>query len=268
MTVENLFHTRDGVLNYKLEGVTSGLTIVFIHGFPLTLDSWDAQVEALKSDFRILRYDISGLGKSVHNDCIFTIDSHADDLIRLMDECKIESAVICGLSLGGYIALRAYEKSPGRFSGIILSNTRSAADDNGAKIKRAEQVKSLKENGIEPFASAFSKAILSEPFRSTTANFEKVHNTISKQSIKGLTGNLVAMAARTDTTERLENINVPALVIYSDMDSVIKQTESEQLQQKIKNARLENIPGAGHLSNLEKPHQFNEVISDFLKSIR
>lgn len=116
---------------------------------------WDPQIEAFKDKYHVVVYDLMGFGYSEVHDAHFTMDSHVDDLIGIMETLKLNKPLICGLSMGGYIVLRALELHQDKFRAAILSDTKSEADVNAAKIKRAEQIKQIKSGDKDTFLKTF-----------------------------------------------------------------------------------------------------------------
>src|SRR3972149_4779485 len=133
--------------SYNIDGNASGQPVVFIHGFPFSQQMWRSQVAELSRDYRVITYDVRGHGKSEVGDSQFTIEFFVDDLIALLDHLRIEKAVVIGLSMGGYIALRAIERHPERFSALGLCDTRSEADSDEGKVKRSANIKLVKTEG-------------------------------------------------------------------------------------------------------------------------
>ncbi len=110
--------------------------VVLVHGFPFSHSMWDPQVQALSKTFRVIAYDVRGHGASDAADGPASIDLFVDDLIGILDSLRLDRVAICGLSMGGYIALRAAERHPDRFSALILCDTKSTADTEEGKKKR------------------------------------------------------------------------------------------------------------------------------------
>lgn len=248
-------------------GETNKETILFIHGFPLSKETWEEQVKFLSPYFRIVTYDLCGLGNSTNETGFVTIDSHVADLIAILDFLKLKRVNLVGLSMGGYIALRAVNLFPERFKSLILSNTRADADSNEAKEKRFAQIASLSNGGHATFAKDTSMALYSEEFRKK--NFDKplqLKELILRQSKNGLCGNILAMASRQDANEFLAKIKLPVLVITGDKDKVIPHKEGLKMKTLIPGAKLYQIKEAGHLSNIEQPVVFSKKIKEFLVS--
>ena len=119
------------------EGVNNKHTIIFVHGFPFDHLMWKNQIDELGKDYFCITYDIRGLGESPVGDGQYTMEMFVDDLENIIDELKLNNPILCGLSMGGYISLRAVERMENKFSALILCDTKSSADDNQGKLKRA-----------------------------------------------------------------------------------------------------------------------------------
>ena len=195
-------------------GLQSGSAVIFIHGFPLNRTLWGPQLEALAGSYRTVSYDVRGHGHSVIGDGQYSMELFVDDLMAGMDYFKIESAVLCGLSMGGYIALRAVERHAGRFRGLVLCDTKSEADSDEVKIKRATAAQAVKNEGVQSFALGFIKTALSEKtFKTNPELVRSVLKMIQANSAPGIFGALMAMAGRTDTTVALANMHLPTLIM-------------------------------------------------------
>ena len=123
-------------LFYHEEGAHNSQPVIFIHGFTFSHEMWKNQLKLVGKDYHAIAYDVRGHGKTDAGDGQYTIESHVDDLLDLINHLKIENPVLVGLSMGGYIALRAAERKPEIIKGLVLCDTKSEADVNEAKIKR------------------------------------------------------------------------------------------------------------------------------------
>lgn len=256
-------------IHYKENGDKKGLPLVLIHGFPFNLDMWDGLVANLPQDIRCIRFDVRGHGKSEVGDGQYSIEFFVDDLVALLDELGLEKAVICGLSMGGYIALRAIERNPEKISAIILCDTRSDADTDEGKIKRADAIKKVKTIGVVAYSEEFVKIVFTEnTLKNKPETVEELKKIIQGNTEKGICGTLLALAARTDTTASLEKIKVPTLIIVGEEDKLTPPASSEAMKNKIKGSKLQIISGAAHMSNLENPELFNTTIINFLEEIQ
>ncbi|MGI0028756.1 MAG: alpha/beta fold hydrolase [Nitrososphaera sp.] len=247
------------------------MPIVLIHGFPFNSEMWKGQTQMLqdnKKHLRIITYDLRGHGKSDVGDGQYTIELFVDDFIALLDYLKLTKAILCGFSMGGYIALRAIERNPDRFSALVLCDTMSAADSTEAKLRRANTIKQIKREGVERFAEGFLKAVFApQTFDAKPDIIDEIKRTILSNSPLGICGALLAMAGRTDTTEGLSKINVPTLILVGEHDAVTPPSAAKSMHERIPNSKLYLIDNAGHMSNLENPSVFNEHLTRFLEGI-
>lgn len=231
---------------------------------------WKGQTQLLRDrkNLRVVTFDLRGHGKSDVGDGQYTIELFVDDLIALLDYLKITKTILCGFSMGGYITLRAIERNPDRFNALVLCDTMSAADSNEAKIKRANSVKLVKNEGVGRFADGFLKAVFApETFESRPDIVSEIKMTILSNSPLGICGGLLAMAGRTDTTEALSKINVPTLILVGEQDGVTPPGAAKSMHDRILNSKLHLIKDAAHMSNLENPVMFNEKLTEFLDRI-
>jgi 3-oxoadipate enol-lactonase len=252
-------------INYTERGLPQGMPVVFVHGFPFDHTMWEPQMKALPNHFRAITYDVRGHGGSDVGDGQYTIEFFVDDLIALLDHLVIEKAVLCGLSMGGYVALRAYERHPDRWKALILCDTKSEADTNEAKIKRSATLKTVKTDGVGVFADDFVKAIFaSETFQTHPEVIESIKRTIRSNSPIGISGAALALATRTDTTGVLSKIQVPTLILVGEHDKLTPPSASEAMQKQIAGSELHIIRQAGHMSNLENAVEFDKHLIGFL----
>jgi len=251
---------------YDIHGNSAGRPIVFLHAFPFHRGMWAPQVQAFSSQYRLYTYDHRGQGESHADDGPFTLEFLVDDLFALLDHWELPRATLCGLSMGGYVALRAMERDPGRISGLVLCDTRSEADSNEAKLKRYSSLKLLRDKGLSAFADENVKALLDPATTAERPEVARIAREIAHQnSVAGLSATLLALASRTDTTASLFNISVPTLILVGESDRVTPPEAARAMADKIPHAELHVIPKAGHLSNFENSSVFNEHLGAFLK---
>lgn len=259
---------RSGGTYYIDQGPRKTMPVILIHGFPLNHTMWASQIEALPDKHRVIAYDIRGHGESDVGGGQYTMDLFVNDLIVLLDHLKIEKAVLCGLSMGGYIALRALERHPERVGALVLCDTRSEADSDETRVKRFAAVESIKEKGVPLFAEGFVKsAFAPETFTNHPGAVQNVKGMILTNSSLGICSALLAMAFRTDTTVSLSQIKIPTLIMVGEKDQLTPPITSLFMKENIPNAQMYVIPGVGHLSNLENPTAFNRRLLSFLSEV-
>jgi 3-oxoadipate enol-lactonase len=253
-------------ISYTDRGPEDVPVIIFIHGFPFNKSMWDAQTEELKLTNRVITYDVRGHGDTDEGDEDFSIALFVDDLIGLMDELKIDSAILCGLSMGGYIALQAMEKYPNRFEGLVLCDTNCKADTPEAKEKRMMTIESIKKNGVEIFVDGMIKNLFAaQSFISKRPAINNVKEMMLKTSQSALCKTLLALAERAETCGKLPEINVPVLVMAGYEDKITPPAIARFLHEQIKNSRLHILNNAGHVANIENPEDFTEQLKMFIQ---
>ena len=252
-------------LFYTDSGKPDAPAIVFLHGFPFDHTMWREQVAACESTCRAINYDQRGHGRSDAGDGQYLFEFFVDDLFGLLDRLRIPQAILCGLSMGGYTALRAYERAPERIKGLILCDTRSEADSNEAKLKRAANLRTIQNEGILAFAEGFLKAIFApSSFTDKPAVVDQILRTILANPPAGIKGTLIALATRSDCTAVLPKIHVPTLILVGDQDAVTPPAAARAMQERIADSQMVVVPGAGHMSNLENPIVFNKHLRAFI----
>lgn len=242
--------------------------VIFVHGFPFDKSMWQGQLDFLQSAYRVIAFDIRGFGKSTDENSSLSIDLFADDLIAFMDQLNIEKAVICGLSMGGYITLNAYERFPDRFEALILADTQCIADTPEVKEKRYEAINDIEVNGVANFNESFIKKVFyKDSFTNKKEQVEELRSVVFSNPEHLIQRGLAAIAERSETCSTLDKITIPTLIICGKEDSVTPLAQSEAMKKAISGATLKVIENAGHVSNLEQADEFNKHLSDFLKAI-
>lgn len=259
---------NDLMINYTDEGPEEAPVIIFIHGFPLNLTMWEKQMDVLKDKYRVIAYDIRGHGESDAGNESFSIDLFVSDLISFMNSLKINKASLCGLSMGGYIALNAIENHPERFESLVLCDTSCLADTPEAKERRIKAIENIIKNGVVNYAEESIKNLFApESFTTNITEVSAVKDMIINTSELSLCSTLLALSARHETCSRLPELNVPILVIVGEHDGITPLSVSQIMLEKIKDSALKVVSHAGHLSNLENPPVFNSFLKKFFEEV-
>ena len=252
-------------LSVFIEGNTKNKSIMFVHGFPYDHTMWKAQIDELSENYFCVAYDIRGLGESPVGDGQYTMESFVDDLETIITKLKIDKPVLCGLSMGGYIGLRAMERMQEKFSAVILCDTRSDADNNEGKQKRAAAIKRINTEGLSPFAKDFVTNCYGDFYKQNhKEEFEKRIAKSSSFNPVGVKGSLLAMLGRNDTTEYLGKIKIPVLILCGEFDSLTPPPIMKAMADKINGAEFVIIKNSGHMSPIENPEEVNGTIKNFL----
>jgi 3-oxoadipate enol-lactonase len=257
---------REIEMAYDMAG--SGPSVVLLHGYPFNRSMWREQAAALSAKYRVITPDLRGHGEtSVTPDA--TMEEMARDVIALLDELGIERVTLGGLSMGGYVALALYRRFPLRVRALVLADTRPQADTEEARRNREEQAQKILANGMQSIADDFLKKVLTPAtFSEKPQTVESVRQMILKTDPRGAAAALRAMAVRHDQTVFLEEIFAPTLIIVGSEDQLTPPKDAELMKREIRGSRLEIIEGASHLSNLERPIDFNHALLDFLDALQ
>jgi 3-oxoadipate enol-lactonase len=257
---------NENKVSYIDEGDKNAPALMFIHGFPFNKYMWAGQVEALKESFRVIAYDVRGHGGSDIGHVDFSIDLFVTDLINLMDALQIEKAVLCGLSMGGYIALHALEQYPNRFRALILCDTQCMADSPESKEKRMKAIESIKANGVALYAKASIINLFSDKsFQTKEKEIVAIQKTIEQTAAETICKTLLALLERRETCTRLTEIKIPVLILVGREDKITPLASAKIINEKIKHSTMIVIDDAGHLTNLENPSDFNYQLKQFLQ---
>lgn len=252
-------------LSVFLAGDNKNQAIIFIHGFPYDHTMWDAQVKALSDKYFCVTYDIRGLGESYVGDGQYTMEAFVWDLYSIIDKLNLEQPVICGLSMGGYIALRAVEKEQKKFSALILLDTRSESDDNAGKLKRANAINKINVDGLDAYVESFVPLCFSKKtIENNSGMFTSTLSKCKSNNPLGVKGCQIAMLSRTDTTLSLKKIKIPTLVLVGRYDALTPPEVMKKLAKKIKTSKFNIVPKSGHMTPLENPEHVNKKIIKFL----
>lgn len=242
--------------------------LLFVHGFPYDHTMWKKQIEKFSKSYYCIAYDIRGLGQSPAGHGQHTMEMFVDDLESIINDLKLNKPILCGLSMGGYISLRALERMQEKFSAVVLCDTRSEADNNEGKLKRAAGIKRISTEGLAPFVKDFITNCFGDFFKQNKREeLEKIIQDSSKFDPLGVKGSLLAMLSRTDTTLSLDKINLPTLVICGEQDALTPPAVMKVMFHKIPNAEFVEIKNAGHMTPIENPEEVNVAISNFLNKL-
>lgn len=255
-------------VSYNDFGPENAPVIIFIHGFPFNKSMWNGQMELLKDNYRVIAYDIRGHGSSDPGIDDFFIELFVADLLRFMEKLGIEKSILCGLSLGGYIALNAVLKAPDRFNGLILNDTQCIADTLEIKENRCTAIIRIMKNGVEDYADEIIKNLFAAETLTKKKNIiAAVKEMIISTPKQSFCNTLHALAERKDTCEQLQEINIPVLIMVGKEDKITPIAAAQQMHDKIRGSVLKVIQHAGHLINLENPIAFINRLVKFLDLI-
>jgi pimeloyl-ACP methyl ester carboxylesterase len=250
------------------EDTRSDPVVVLLHGFPLSRKMWVDQLAFLRPTHRVIAPDLRGHGDSPAPEGIYSMDQMADDVVGLLDGLGVtEPIVLGGLSMGGYVALSLVVRYPQRVRGLILLDTRAAADTPEAARTREETARTVLREGS---AGSIIETMVPRLFGKTTLErhpekIEPMLAVMERTSAQGVAGALRGMAIRPDRRSDLPKIPQPTLVLVGADDVISPPAEAREIAAALPEAKLEVIPAAGHLAPYENPAAANAAIRRFLE---
>lgn len=244
----------------------SGPAVVLIHGFPLCRQMWQPQAAALRqAGYRVIIPDLPGFGESPPLSGDASMGGYADAVIALLDQLQIETAVIGGMSMGGYVLLDLVERYPQRLWAAMYLVTRAAADDDAGKGRRSDMAEAVRSGNLDQVPTTFEQLLFAPAtLRQQPELVDRVRRWMETAAPAGVIAALLAMRDRKDYLDLLPTLNVPALVVGAAEDLAIPPAHAEVLAAGLPRAELHIIPHAGHMANLEQPAAFNAILLAFL----
>jgi pimeloyl-ACP methyl ester carboxylesterase len=259
-------HLRGIDMFYESEGV--GLPVMLLHGFPFNRTMWRDQFDFLKDRYRVITPDLRGMGETTQGDLPSTMDEMARDLVALLDKLKLQRVILGGLSMGGYVALNFYRKFDLRVRGLMLFDTRAEADTPEAKENRERLAQRAETEGMDPVVEAFLPKLLAPAtFEEQPEVVERLRSMMLTTRPEGAAAALRGMAARTDSTSVLDRIMAPTLIVVGSEDAITTVADAKMMRREIMGSHLEIIEGAGHVSNFERPGEFNRAVENYLATL-
>ncbi len=251
---------------YFYEDRGEGVPLLLFHGFPFSNESYWPQLEKPPRGVRILAPDHRGFGKSGLAPGISTMEAMAEDGLALLDSLKIESALVGGVSMGGYVAIALTRMDPGRVKGVLLIDTQSLADDEAGKARRETVADDVEKNGVAGVVSGLLPKLMSPGV--APAIKQRVEAMMLAQSAQAVAAASRGMGARVDGKDILSRFSGPCSIVVGADDVITPIEKAKVMQQLVQGSTLDVIEGAGHLSNLEKPEEFAAIVEHFVLAVR
>ena len=260
--------TVNGV-NLAVEVRGDGPVVLFVHGYPFDRSIWAHQVAALDG-YRRIAPDLRGMGASDAPDLGYSMEIYAADLAALLDVLAVEEVVLCGLSMGGYIAFECLRRWRHRVRGLVLMDTRAEADTPEGRKARDAAAALARDRGAEAVTESLLPQVLGRSTRTgASITVERVRGMMSSTPVPGLIGALAAMRDRPDSSPLLPELaGVPTLVVVGEEDELTPPDTARGLADRIPGARLVTIPGSGHLPPVERPVETTRALLEFLRTLR
>lgn len=242
--------------------------MVLLHPFPVHHEFWLPVAESLSTRYRLILPDLRGHGESGIGEGTSTMQKHAVDVARVMDDADVGRAPIVGVSIGGYVAFEFWRKYRGRVAALGLCNTKAPADASEARAARLQAAVDVLERGTEPFFESMIPKVLGKSTRENRPDLvENALRMMRKASPEGIAQVQRGMAERPDSTETLKTITVPTLIITGDQDVATGVNEAELMRQHITGSQMRVVAKAGHYSPWEQPVEVARLLRNFLDGV-
>ena len=245
-----------------------GPPVVLLHPFPSNHEFWLPVAEVLATRYRMILPDLRGHGDSGVGEGPATMEKHAADIARVMDDAEVGRAPLIGVSIGGYALFEFWRKFRGRVAALGLCNTKAPADGSEARAGRLQAANDVLDRGTEPFFESMVPRLLGKTTREMRPDLvDGALRMMRQMSPEDVAQVQRGMAVRPDSIETLKTINVPTLLVTGDEDLMTGINEAELMRQHISGSQLRVIPKAGHYSPWEQPDDASKLLRQFLDGL-
>jgi pimeloyl-ACP methyl ester carboxylesterase len=247
---------------YFYEDRGAGVPLLLFHGFPFTGESFWPQLEAPPAGVRLIVPDHRGFGQSAPGPGGASMEAMAEDGLALLDALRLDSALVGGVSMGGYVAIALTRLDPGRVRGLLLIDTQSLADDEAGRARREATAADVEKNGVAGVVNGLLPKLMSAGAPAQTR--ARVEKMMSAQSPQAVAAASRGMASRVDGKDILSRFSGPCAIVVGAEDAITPLEKAKVMQDLVGGSTLDVIAGAGHLSNLERPAEFAAIIERFV----
>lgn len=237
--------------------------LLLIHGWPLDARMWERQLSTFGARLPVVAPHLPGFG-GTSGPGVLTMATAAKACVAALDEAEVDTAVVCGLSMGGYIAFELWRAARPRVAALALANTRAEPDTPEGAAARRALADRLRTEGLE-FLVQEPPPLLSEGAPAELR--ERVRGMIADQTPEAIAAAALGMAERPDSVPDLSRIDVRTLVITGTEDRLIPPDVTAGIAEGVPGAELVRIEAAGHLSNLEAPTSFDTALDGLLAGL-
>lgn len=237
--------------------------LVLIHGHPFDHTMWNPQIEAFSATRQVIAPDLRGYGTSpLTPDTVTPLSRFAQDIEALLDESKVESCVLGGLSMGGQIVMECCARFPERVRGVVLADTFPAPETPEGHVARNAMADRLLDEGMGGYADEVLEKMVA-PYADAGVKAH-VHRMMTATDPRGAAAALRGRALRPDYRPLLTRLTVPALVVVGADDEFTPVAEAEAMHAALPDSTLQVIERSAHMPSLERPAEFNRAVADFL----
>jgi 3-oxoadipate enol-lactonase len=245
-----------------------GAPVVLLHPFPVHHEFWLPVAQALQGRYRLILPDLRGHGASGIGEGPATMEKHAADLVRVLDDAGVGRAVFVGVSIGGYILFEFLRRYRNRVSALVLCDTKAQADTPEARAVRLQVAADVLERGTEPFFESMLPKLIGKSTHTSRPDLVLgALRMMRKMSTEDVALVQRGMAERPDSVSSLVAIKVPTLILTGDEDVMTGVAEAEVMRKNIGGSLLKIVAKAGHYSPWERPEEVGKLLRQFLDEV-
>ena len=262
----NRIRSGDAEIAYAVLG--DGPPLVLLHPFPAHHELWLVAAQVLTSRYRVILPDLRGHGESDVGEGPATMEKHAADLARVLDEAGIGRAVFCGVSIGGYILFEFWRRYRPRIEALVLCDTCSQGETAESRATRLQSAADVLEHGTEKFVDGMIPRLLGKTTLATRPDLiAGARRMMLKMSPEDIAQVQRGMAERPDSNPILKTIDVPTLILTGEEDTLTTVADGETMRQNIPGSQFKVIAKAGHYAVWERAEEVGKVIRQFIDSL-
>jgi 3-oxoadipate enol-lactonase len=262
----NRIRSGDAELAYTVMG--DGPPLVLLHPFPAHHEFWLPAAQPLISRYRVILPDLRAHGESDAGEGAATMEKHAADIARVLDDADVGRAVFFGVSIGGYVLFEFWRRYRGRVAGLALCDTRPQPDTPEGRMARLKTADDVMERGTEPFIDNMLPKLLGKTTVGARPDLvEQAKRMMVKMSPSDIAQVQRGMAERPDSVPTLKTINVPTLILIGEEDTLSPVADGELMRQNIAGSKFRVIPKAGHYAPWEQSEETGRLLRQFADSL-
>lgn len=259
--------SEDADIFYDIAG--TGSPIVLLHPTPADHEFFLPISQFLSSKYRLIIPDLRGHGESSLGNGPATMQKHAFDVARVMDNAGIDRAPLLGVSIGGRVIFEFWRRFRDRVTALVLCNTEARADTPEARANRLRNAEDVLKRGTEPFFESMLPKLLGDTTRHSRPDLvEGTLRLARRMSAEDVAGVQRGLADRPDSVSTLKTISVPALIITGDEDVLTGVPDAELMKQSISGSEMKVVAKAGHFSPWEQPEEVGKLLRSFLDRLQ
>ena len=262
----NRIHGGDAEIAYWVLG--EGPPVVLLHPFPAHHELMLPAAQPLASRYKIILPDLRGHGESEAGEGPATMEKHADDLVRVLDDADVGRAVFCGVSIGGYVLFEFWRRYRGRVAGLVLSDTRPQPDTPEGRAGRLKSADDVLERGTESIVEGMLPKLFGKTTLSARPDLvDQARRMMLKMSPADIAQVQRGMAERPDSVPSLKTINVPTLILIGEEDTLTTVADGELMRKQISGSQLQVIAKAGHYAIWEQSAEAGRLLRQFVDAL-